>query len=40
MNEAQKQNDNPYSTMYNKLKGFHRKKHGGQTALLKNLKKS
>ena len=33
MNKAQKQYDIPYGTIYNKLNGLHKKKHGGQPAL-------
>ena len=33
MNKAQKQYGIPYGTIYNKLKGLHTKKHGGQPAL-------
>ena len=35
MNKAQKQNGIPYGTIYNKLKGLHTKRHGGQPALYK-----
>ena len=35
LNKAQKQHGIPYGTIYNKLKGLHTKKHGGQPALFK-----
>ena len=39
MNKAQKQYGIPYGTIYNKLKGLHTKKHGGQPALSKEFEK-